>query len=481
MDARRELPRGRDPQALPARTPLGAQPDLHAALSPQGPVVEGAAARRLSLGSPRATEGHAEAAAKAAGRPGVPSAPGTPLLAAAGAASPAAASPVLAATAEAAERGAAVEGAGAAAPGAGALPSGEPRVRRSVAYRCPACNEIVPSMEEALRHCASSSSRGAAASSPRGPVGAKSAPSGATGGPDQLAAAGAPCEEAGPKPEPVAFDEHGRPTIVRWVDPETGAARTVVRSEDGSQRSFGESTMASLLSAKKEEAAKWASALAKDLTNLQLRGLVHELGQRLLQISQRYTTRLDELKKLSEELDYQYFGLDNSATEKDLDNAYRRFAKKMHPDKNGGTEEAKVRFQKMKERYEGLKTKMGGVPEEGQPQEPAEGPANRRNVEGGEPEHAEQGGCYDKPSETHDEEDADKAGKEVGADKENTDKDEERSREKASAGKGYDPSDKDSMVKTVSRYAKQLRDMNGKMEVLMRELEKAQAYNQAGN
>lgn len=37
---------------------------------------------------------------------------------------------------------------------------------------------------------------------------------------------------------------------------------------------------------------------------------------------------------------------------------YRKLAKKMHPDKNGGTESAKNRFQAMKERYEALKKKI---------------------------------------------------------------------------------------------------------------------------
>merc|ERR1712032_985055 len=41
--------------------------------------------------------------------------------------------------------------------------------------------------------------------------------------------------------------------------------------------------------------------------------------------------------------------------EKDLDNAYRKLAKQMHPDKNGSTESAKKQFQQMKDRYEAIK------------------------------------------------------------------------------------------------------------------------------
>merc|ERR1712151_893902 len=55
------------------------------------------------------------------------------------------------------------------------------------------------------------------------------------------------------------------------------------------------------------------------------------------------------------ELDYEYFRLSPDSSDKDLNNAYRQFAKQLHPDKNGGTEEAKQRFQLLKKRYERLK------------------------------------------------------------------------------------------------------------------------------
>merc|ERR1712194_648819 len=61
---------------------------------------------------------------------------------------------------------------------------------------------------------------------------------------------------------------------------------------------------------------------------------------------------------MGEKLNYQYFGLEADASERDIDNAYRKLARKMHPDKNGGTEEAKKKFQDMKERYEALKKKI---------------------------------------------------------------------------------------------------------------------------
>ena len=47
--------------------------------------------------------------------------------------------------------------------------------------------------------------------------------------------------------------------------------------------------------------------------------------------------------------------LSASPTESEFDNSYRKLALRLHPDKNGGTEQAKKRFQHMKERYETLK------------------------------------------------------------------------------------------------------------------------------
>merc|ERR1712083_140286 len=67
---------------------------------------------------------------------------------------------------------------------------------------------------------------------------------------------------------------------------------------------------------------------------------------------------------MSDSANYEYFGLSPTSAERDLDNAYRQLAKKMHPDKNGGTEEAKMRFQAMKERYEALKARRGSNIEE---------------------------------------------------------------------------------------------------------------------
>jgi len=150
--------------------------------------------------------------------------------------------------------------------------------------------------------------------------------------------------------EPVAYNEQGRPVIVRQVD-DDGQARTICQNEDGSLKVFGVNTVSSLLSSKEVDAKRWVGSLS----DRQIRALVHEFGHRLVHTSRQYTAHRSELEHQAKRADYAYFGLSEGATEKDLSVAYRKMAKRMHPDKNGGTEEAKRRFQAMKERYEHLK------------------------------------------------------------------------------------------------------------------------------
>merc|ERR1719326_992157 len=114
-----------------------------------------------------------------------------------------------------------------------------------------------------------------------------------------------------------------------------------------------------------------------------MRGLVHEVGQRLLEGSRLYHARLNQLEKLGDNLNYIYFGLTADASDKDLENAYRKLAKKLHPDKNGGTDAAKKRFQLMKERYEAIKKKRNQdleaeTDEEGPPESEEDDEAPKR-------------------------------------------------------------------------------------------------------
>lgn len=237
---------------------------------------------------------------------------------------------------------------------------------RIIGYCCPTCGEsMLSSLQEAINHCsndgqeeldegdAPGSNTGDAADIAQAPMGL----------PTEFAPSHTDAYDARAPSTPmillpgeaVAYNDHGQPIISRQVDPETGNGSTMVLNEDGTCDVFGKQTITSLLSATQDEANDWFGAL----TDYQLRGLVHELGQRLIQASAVYQSHLKRYEGVSEKTNLEFFGLGPDATDRDLDVAYRQLSKKMHPDKNGGTEESKRRFQEMKTRYEELKKKRG--------------------------------------------------------------------------------------------------------------------------
>eukprot|EP00929_Paragymnodinium_shiwhaense_P076500 TRINITY_DN39347_c0_g2_i1.p1 TRINITY_DN39347_c0_g2~~TRINITY_DN39347_c0_g2_i1.p1 ORF type:complete len:1038 (-),score=240.88 TRINITY_DN39347_c0_g2_i1:126-3239(-) len=256
--------------------------------------------------------------------------------------------------------------------------------------------------------------------------------------------------------EVVARDKNGKATIARKVDTDTGkfVAHTFVLNEDGSHEVYGDNTITSLVDASDRRAKDWTSKLSTH----QLRGLVHEMGQRLVEQSQIYHARQKELERLKDLLNLKFFGLSEGATEKELDAAYKALAKKMHPDKNGGTEEAKQRFQHMKERYEVLKKalKEGGGPE-GSPKAEAgdeESTQGGALMDGEAPETdwscAKRGDAYD---EDEDEE-----------------KDDEEEKPKATVS--YDPFDSDSMIEFLFHTIEQFRVIRPQQDRVSRETEK---------
>jgi len=268
-------------------------------------------------------------------------------------------------------------------------------------FRCPECNAFVSSMEEALKHCGT-----------LGDGGQPTSPS---------------CLPSG---EAIAFDEQGRMLIVRVTQP-TGERETVVRLPDGQRRTFDASSVKKMI----ESPEKEVSEFLENLSNTELRGLVHEVGQRLLEGSRLYHSRLAELDRLGEMSNMKFFDLDENATMRDLDNAYRKLAKKMHPDKNGGTDEAKQRFQAMKERYEALKKKLS----EDNVDKESEG---RKNEEPEEREPKEKNEKKDKKEDSNDD----------------------------AKSIEYDPSNKESMVSTVVKMAGQLKNIDVQMDILLKEL-----------
>lgn len=118
--------------------------------------------------------------------------------------------------------------------------------------------------------------------------------------------------------------------------------------------------------------------------------------------SQQQFRRRKELKSKKTIANLAFFGLAADAEEKDLNLAYRQMAKKMHPDKNGGSEDAKEKFQQMQDKYERLKEKFKpqrGLdeddvdeddPEETAPEPPSEGgesPSGQRKPQKEEGDH----------------------------------------------------------------------------------------------
>lgn len=164
----------------------------------------------------------------------------------------------------------------------------------------------------------------------------------------------APVARPSARGKPLAAEKGTGPSIVRQVNAATGEARTVVTDERGVQKSFGEHTVSSFMDSDEAQAREWLAGL----TDPQLRGFVQEFALSLRDVFEKYELLKRQLEWFIDCAGYELFGLDRDATEQDLDRAWRRMAKMMHPDKNGGTDEAKARFQDLREKYEQLKKKI---------------------------------------------------------------------------------------------------------------------------
>eukprot|EP00930_Biecheleria_cincta_P062070 TRINITY_DN47591_c0_g1_i1.p1 TRINITY_DN47591_c0_g1~~TRINITY_DN47591_c0_g1_i1.p1 ORF type:complete len:438 (-),score=82.67 TRINITY_DN47591_c0_g1_i1:65-1378(-) len=156
--------------------------------------------------------------------------------------------------------------------------------------------------------------------------------------------------------EAVALDSNGVVVIQRQIYAEPQQAYTVIWNEDGSHCAFGQQTISSLLTNDAATTNAWLGLL----THRQLHGLVHEAGQRLEEQRHDYQSRRHSSEQAEVLESYALFGLDpEAASDKDLEAAYRRLAKQLHPDKNGGTEEAKEQFQAMQARHDMLLAHRG--------------------------------------------------------------------------------------------------------------------------
>jgi molecular chaperone DnaJ len=258
--------------------------------------------------------------------------------------------------------------------------------------------------------------------------------------------------------ETIAYNNRGEPVISRTIASDTGVGVTVVQNDDGTQSTFGKNTLCSLMSSDETDAQTWIN----NLSTLEVRGLVHEIGQVLLSTSAVYQFHLNRLKDLSETKNYAYFGLSEDATDKEIDMAYRKLAKQMHPDKNGGTPEAKERFQQMKERYEALKEHRAnnGPPK---PKEEKEERREEKEESGSEKGEAEKEGedgeeakeeKEEKRKEAYDEDDEDKSPK----------------TEKQRTSISYDPTDQESLATTAVEMLQRLKAIEGSMTTLRHKL-----------
>mmetsp|Transcript_125797 Transcript_125797/g.228296 ORF Transcript_125797/g.228296 Transcript_125797/m.228296 type:complete len:534 (+) Transcript_125797:94-1695(+) len=191
---------------------------------------------------------------------------------------------------------------------------------------------------------------------------------------------------------------HSAPSMKRIVNAKTGDAQTLVIDENGRTSTFSQETVSSVMTGAFRAARvlpdspRLASASLKEqritrdekgciraiddesigeffddalmrkwiasLPKCHLKGFDQELRFRLSDIWTEYSKMKAEHADYLENADYIFFGLDKTSTLKDLERAYRKLAKLMHPDKNGGSDEAKAKFQDLKERYEKLKQKM---------------------------------------------------------------------------------------------------------------------------
>lgn len=191
---------------------------------------------------------------------------------------------------------------------------------------------------------------------------------------------------------------HRAPSIKRLVNSETGEGQTIVTDEKGRTSTFSQETVSSVMKGLFRSARilphnpglAWTSMKEQRITRdekgcikaidgesireffdealmrrwvaslpqCHLKGFDQELRIHLSSMWTEYSKMKAEHEDYLENTDYIFFGLDKASTLKDLEQAYRKLARRMHPDKNGGSDEAKSKFQDLKERYEKLKQKM---------------------------------------------------------------------------------------------------------------------------
>jgi len=149
-------------------------------------------------------------------------------------------------------------------------------------------------------------------------------------------------------------DNAGQPAegkIVRQTDPATGSGKTVVVKPDGEEVVFDEEVVTSFVQMPEKTRVDYR----QNLCMLGLRGLCTEMGQRLVEETRLFNERKQDRNVVVKKKAFAFFGFDENAQKKEIQDAYKVQARLLHPDKNGGTEDAKAKFQRMKALYEILK------------------------------------------------------------------------------------------------------------------------------
>lgn len=242
----------------------------------------------------------------------------------------------------------------------------ETEVRRIVKHICPSCRRSFETNEDVRAHwleehheakspgCGKDPSSKSTVDRPQSGPSPESPPPSPAESPEspEIADAEADADLDTMRAKIVEVDEGGRPVIVRQQDSQApGGVRTIITQQDGKCCAFGEAIVASLLAQEEAKATAWVSSM--DARSL--RGLVNELSERFFDAQRHLSHCKAELEEKRRKRGLSLFNLPGDCTEKDLETAYRRLARSMHPDKNGGTEEAKEQFQIMRASYEDLK------------------------------------------------------------------------------------------------------------------------------
>ncbi|CAD7974766.1 unnamed protein product [Amoebophrya sp. A120] len=180
----------------------------------------------------------------------------------------------------------------------------------------------------------------------------------------------------------------------------------------------------------------------QELSLLAFRALVQDMGKRLLKQSKSFHEKKRRKESEAVRQAMEFFGLkEEGATAQEANAAYKKKAREMHPDKCGGTDEAKQAFQEMKALYDMVKSTLEGAGSGSGSK--AVGEDESQSPDRAQPE-GRQKEAYDEDSPPQGKRDQDEAAKAI----------------------SYDPSSRDSMREALERMLAQIRNARRQSEDL---------------